>query len=259
DSVAAPHREADPVERGPAHAQPPGVLLRHGPAAGAARAAVRGRARLRDGRSERGRHRLPLDRAVPRLLQRPLAVRQPPRRAGPQAHANGRDPRRRARREHRAAGLRRRDRRRRHHGPDRRGVRAAAAGQRGALRDRDDRRGRHVHRARLLDRRVDAQRRIRPADQPADHPARLRRAAHRLDPRHVRRAALDPRAHTRRRDDRARARRLVRPRRPRSGRDDAVVRRDVEPGRATAPRDRELDRPRHRARQALDAMGAARI
>jgi ABC-2 type transport system permease protein len=48
----------------------------------------------------------------------------------------------------------------------------SAAGQPGALRGALVVAAGHVHRAGLLDRGVDAQRRVRPADQPADHPAR---------------------------------------------------------------------------------------
>ena len=57
-------------------------------------------------RGRRSSRMLARRRTVPRLLQRALAVRQPPRRARAQAHAHGRDPRRRTACQHRAARAR---------------------------------------------------------------------------------------------------------------------------------------------------------
>ena len=102
-SLAPADREPDALERGPALPQPARVRLRRGAAAAAARAAVHRRARRPVGRRGRHRHHVPRHRAVPRLLQRARPVREPPRRARPQAHAHRRVTRRRVARQHRAA------------------------------------------------------------------------------------------------------------------------------------------------------------
>ena len=101
--LAHADREPDPLERGPALAQPARLRLRRGAAAAAARAAVHRRARRPVGRRGRHRHHAHRHRPVPRLLQRARPVREPPRRARPQAHAHRRDTRRRAAHQHRAA------------------------------------------------------------------------------------------------------------------------------------------------------------
>ena len=84
--------QPDTLERGAALAQPARVRLRGGDAGAAAVAAVHRRTRQAIGRRGRHRHHVPGGRALPRLLQRPLPVREPPRRAGAQAHADRRDP-----------------------------------------------------------------------------------------------------------------------------------------------------------------------
>ena len=137
-------------------------------------AAVHRRARRPVRGRGRHRHHVPRHRAVPRLLQRALPVREPPRRARAQAHADRRDTRRRAARQHRAARGDERACAERARHPDRRRPRPAAAGEPDALRGAGGAGGRHVHRVRLLDRGVDPERRGRPADQPADHHPGLR-------------------------------------------------------------------------------------
>ena len=217
DVLAQAHRRPDALERGPAHAQPARVRLRGRAAAAAARCCC-----SRASAATRPSARTPIVTLflvvgpVPRLLQRALAVRQPPRRARAQAHAHRRGARRRADRQHRApgrgerAGARRRSRSRSRWPSTSRCRSTRCSTPRGAVLV-----GHHVHRVRLLDRRVDPERRGGAADQHADHPPRL--------PRPARLTAIPDLSdtirdlvslHAGRRDVRPRAGRLVRLRRP---------------------------------------------